>query len=63
MSNLKLNEKENLKTIPEVAEMFKLSPTTIRRLIKNGDLKSSKIGRQFRIKPEEIKIFLDKTST
>lgn len=43
--------------IPEVAEAFKVTPQTIRTWIKQGKLKSQRIGR---LTKENIKEFLDK---
>lgn len=43
-----------MKTVIEVAEIFKVKPLTIRRWIRDGVIKSVKIGGSVRIKEEEI---------
>jgi excisionase family DNA binding protein len=40
--------------LEEVAEMLGLSVVTIRRYIKSGKLKASKIGKQWRVLEREV---------
>lgn len=49
-------------TIPEVAEMLSVSVESVRRFLKRGTLKGSKIGGQWRVTDEQIKEFYDKNS-
>lgn len=46
-------------TIEQVASFLQVSTKTIRRLIKGDKLKASKVGRVWRIKREDIDIYLD----
>lgn len=42
-------------TVEQAAEHFKVTTRSIRRWIKNGEIKASKIGGVIRISEEEIK--------
>lgn len=44
-------------TIYEVAALMKLHHTTIRRMIKAGELPAKKYGRQWRIKEDDLQRF------
>ncbi|WP_211750414.1 helix-turn-helix domain-containing protein [Paenibacillus sp. Marseille-Q4541] len=46
---------QEMLTIPEVMKHFKISDSSVRRLLKSGELKSIKVGMQRRIKPEWLK--------
>lgn len=46
-------------TVAEVAELLKVQPLTIYRLISDGKLKSYKVGRVIRISEADLKAFLD----
>ena len=54
---------EKLYTTEEVAGLLKVSVITIRRYIKSGKLKASKIGKDYRIKESDIESLLKKTRT
>jgi len=56
-----VNEEDKFYTIPEVAELLKVSERSINRYIKSGKLKASKIG-WWRIKKTDLDEFLNKTS-
>jgi hypothetical protein len=45
-------------TIPEVAEVLKVTPQTIRSYIKSNRLKSVRIGRPILITEDNLKSFL-----
>ena len=47
-----------LLTIPEVAERLQVSIKTVRRWIVSGDLPTVRLGRQIRIQPKDLDIFL-----
>lgn len=49
-------------TIPEVAKALKVTPQTIRAWIKQGKLKSQRIGRPIYITETNIKEFLQPTT-
>lgn len=48
-------------TIYEVAALMKLHHTTIRRMIKSGELPAKKYGRQWRIKEDDLQRFTNST--
>ncbi len=50
---------EVLYTPQEVANLLKIKKNTVYELIKRGDLKCSKIGRQFRIRKDELEEYLN----
>jgi excisionase family DNA binding protein len=43
-----------LLTVGEVATRLRVSPVTVRRLIKSGDLEAVRIGRLVRVAPEAV---------
>ncbi len=45
---------EPLLTIPEVADLLKVSVKTVRRSIEAGDLPAAKLGAQWRIRPRDL---------
>jgi excisionase family DNA binding protein len=47
-------------TIPETAEALKVTPQTIRAYIKQGRIKSQRIGRPILITENNLKEFLSK---
>lgn len=49
----------NLLTPGEVAETLKVSPETIRRFLREGEMKGIKVGRHWRIKEEDLKDYID----
>ena len=53
--------KDKLLTIREVAKILRVSERSVNRYIEAGKLKASKIG-QWRIKQEDLSIFLEETS-
>lgn len=55
------NDEEKFYTVPEIAELLKVSERSINRYIKSGKLKASKIG-WWRIKKSDLDEFLNKTS-
>jgi excisionase family DNA binding protein len=45
-------------TFDETRKLLKLSPVTLRKLIRNGDVPASKLGKQYRLLGVEIlKVF------
>lgn len=49
---------EEVLTIEQAAEMLRVHPDTIRRMITQGKLKASKVGRVYRIRKSEIERIL-----
>jgi excisionase family DNA binding protein len=43
-----------LMTTAEAAQVLKLSPRTVREMATRGDLKSVKLGRQYRFRPSDL---------
>lgn len=48
------NKPEPLLTIPEVADVLKVSEKTIRRWIEAAELPAAKLGMQWRIRPRDL---------
>ena len=48
-------------TIKEVAERLKVSERTIRNWIEKGELIAYRFGLQYRIKPEDLDTFIQKS--
>jgi len=59
---VKFNEVVKIFTVEEVSEILKVTTLTLRRYLRSGELKGSKIGGQWRISQEQINDFLDKNS-
>lgn len=51
---------EKLYTVNEAKEYLRISDPTIRRYIKDGRLKTQRMGRQHRITETELKAFFDR---
>lgn len=51
-------EKEQYYSIEEVAKMLKVAYLTVYRWIQTGKLRAVKAGKQYRIKKEDLDIFL-----
>lgn len=49
---------ERLLTIPEAAELLRVSVKTIRRWISGADLPAAKLGLQWRIRPQDLQRFV-----
>ena len=56
-------ENPDFMTISEVANMLKLSRVTVNRLIHKNELKAHKFGKSYRIQKEEVKRYLDSSTT
>lgn len=41
-------------TVPEVADLLRVTPMTVRRWIKSGRLPASQIGRDYRIQAGDV---------
>lgn len=46
-------------TVKEVADLLKLNPETIKRMIRRGDLKGKKIANSWRVPREEVERLLN----
>jgi excisionase family DNA binding protein len=47
-----------LLTVPEVAELLRLSPRSIHRLIDDGRLPIVRLGRAIRIRPQDVEVLM-----
>ena len=56
-------ENPDLMTISEVAKTLRLSRVTVNRLIHRNELKAHKFGKVYRIQREEVKRYLDASTT
>jgi len=54
--------REQIFTLAEAAEALRVSPDTIMHLIKNKQLKASKVGSQWRITETAIERYLEEQS-
>ena len=50
---------DKLLTVQEAAERMGLHHQTLRKIIKTGRLKASRIGRVLRIRPEDVEAFIE----
>ena len=50
---------EKLLTVEEVAELLNVHTITVQRAIQKGDLIAAKIGRVYRISPEDLQAYID----
>jgi excisionase family DNA binding protein len=50
-------------TIDEVAGILKVNPATVRQLIASGELKATKVGRQYRISQEALDDYIARHSS
>jgi excisionase family DNA binding protein len=51
-----------LLTVPEVAARFQVTSQTIRNWVDHGTLPAVRVGRAFRIRPEDVEALLDRAS-
>lgn len=54
---------DQLYTVKEMAEAFKMQEAYLRREIKNEHLEAYRLGNEFRISEKAIRSFLDSKST
>jgi len=47
----------------EVAEKFKVTYLTVFRWIKSGKLKAFKVGKQYRVKQEDLEAFIENSKS
>ncbi len=45
-------------TPAEVADLLRVSPMTVYRLIKAGDLRAARIGRSYRVREQDVDDYL-----
>jgi excisionase family DNA binding protein len=52
-------EEKRLLTLDDVCDRLQVSDATIRRLVRDGDLKVVRIGRAVRVRPEDLDAFIE----
>lgn len=65
MKRMRVEQKETLKgvlTVSEVAEVLRVHPTTIYRLVKRGDIPGFKIGGNWRVNRVSLDLWLSAAS-
>lgn len=50
-------------TVAEVAQMMRVSTMTVYRLLKAGDIASVRVGKSYRIRPDDVDAYLAKRYT
>ena len=50
---------QRLMSAVEVADLLAVSPATVRRLIRSGELPAVRVGGQHRISPERLSAYMD----
>lgn len=50
--------KDDIYTVDQVADILELHPRTVRRFIREGKLTARKVGKQWRIKEQDLKVLL-----
>lgn len=63
MSLNKFNLNDDVYTPDEVAALLKIPKSTICYLLRNGELKGMKIGRQWRITKKYLELYLEDNTT
>ena len=51
------------KTTQEIAELLKVSETTVRTWIHDGDLRAVRLGREFRVAVKDLEAFVNAHAT
>ena len=49
---------DQLLTLPQVADRLQVSMSTVRRLISDQKLKVVRVGRNLRVRPEDLEAFI-----
>lgn len=49
-------------SVDELANMFDVHPETIRRMLKRGEIKGYKFGREWRVNEDELKKYTERMS-
>jgi len=63
MSHSEATDIPTFLTPQEVSELLRVSAQTVRRWIHDGDLPAYKIGRGWRIREEDLNLWLDRQRT
>ena len=52
------DERDSFMTVAEVAQMLRVSTMTVYRLIKAGELSALRVGRSYRLRPDDVDRYL-----
>jgi excisionase family DNA binding protein len=55
-----LTSEHEIMTIAQVAEYFQISEMTTYKLVQDGKIPAFKIGRHWRVKKEDLSIYIEK---
>ncbi len=55
--------REQYQTVKEIADLLKVNEVTVRRWIKDGELRAIDIGKGWRIGPDDLDAFLEGHAT
>lgn len=55
--------REQYQTVKEIADLLKVNEATVRRWIKDGELRAIDIGKGWRIDPDDLDAFLEGHAT
>jgi excisionase family DNA binding protein len=50
---------DQLLTLQQVADRLQVSMSTVRRLVDSGKLKAVRIGRNLRVRPEDLAVYIE----
>ncbi|MCL1897297.1 MAG: helix-turn-helix domain-containing protein [Micrococcales bacterium] len=53
-----MEHKRHFYTVAEVAQMMRVSPMTIYRLIRSGELRALRVGHSYRVPAESLEDFM-----
>jgi excisionase family DNA binding protein len=53
-----MESEETLLNTSECAQRLAICTTSVRRLVRRGDLKACRVGRNIRVKPEDLEKFI-----
>jgi len=53
-----LDERRHFMTVAEVAQLMRVSTMTVYRLIKAGELSAIRVGRSYRLRPDDVDRYL-----
>ena len=52
---------DQLLTLQQVADRLQVSMSTVRRLVDAGKLKTVRIGRNLRVRPEDLAVYIEES--
>lgn len=55
--------RQHFMTVAEVAQLMRVSTMTVYRLIKAGELPAVRVGRSYRLRPDDVDVYLGDSYT